>query len=197
MTRILNAQTRDEWSVERMADALTAVYDATDDSVIVEGRAWYPRTLALAAEMARETGRTVECAAGVIAAMSPRLQWHLNVQYAWDILRGGSGSGLTRSLANAHRIVQGAHPLDVLNGPKTRAFYGAIMGTGHTATVDAWAVQGATERAYGAVAPARYDDVAAAYATAAERCGENVHAMQAIVWVAVNAAAQRAMDTKG
>jgi hypothetical protein len=176
-----------------MTDELVAIYTETTEAIILEGREWYPRTLELARAMAAETGHTETVACGVLAALSPRSFWATNVSVAWDMMRGGPGAGLTLSLANARAILDGADPLDILNGPKTRAFYGAIAGTGHTATVDAWAVQAATGREYGAVAPCRYDDVAAAYANAAEIVGENVHAMQAIAWVAVNASAQRAM----
>lgn len=192
----LDASTRDQWPMERMSEELVSIYNRTTADIIREGRNWYPRTRALAAEMAAETGHTERACAGVLAALSPRSFWATNVAVAWDMVRGGPGRGLTRSLSNARAILAGADPLDVLGGPKTRAFFGAIVGEGHTATIDAWATQGATAGEYGAVAPARYDDVAGAYAIAAEVTGENVHALQAIVWVEVNASAQRAMATR-
>ncbi len=191
--RLLDSSTRDNVTIDTMTRELCDIYTATTDDIIREGRAWYPRTLALATAMASETGHTPRVAAGVLASLSPRNYWAINVAIAWDMLRGGPGKGLPRSLANVRAIITGTEPLDVLTGPKTRAFFGAIMGEGHTATVDAWATLAATAGAYGAVAPCRYEDVAAAYRNAAEVAGEGVHAYQAIVWVAVNASAQRAM----
>jgi hypothetical protein len=87
------------------------------------------------------------------------------------------------SLAKARAIAAGARPLDVLSGPKTRAFYRAIMGDERAAVVDVWVLRAigwtrsVTEKAYQTIANAL--TIAAAYART------TVARLQAVAWVVV------------
>jgi hypothetical protein len=192
----LNAATRDTMTRDLMADNLETLYWSTSDACIAAGRRWYPEASALAHAIALESGRDYLAVVGIIASLSPRTYWATNVSVARDMAHGRPGRGLTRSLAYARACREGADWRDILNGPKTRAFAMAIesAGTMGRATIDAWAVQAATAGQYGAVAACRYDDVADAYADAAERVGESVHALQAILWLTVNLPARRALE---
>jgi hypothetical protein len=154
------------------------------------GRAWYAEANDIARDQADEFGVTIETASGIIAALSPRLGWGQNVMLAERVLshhgtlqRGALG----RSLAQANAIYAGAAPLDVLGGPKTRAFYTGILtaGTEGGAVIDrhAWdmltGIRGATPPTL-----KQYRTAADVMHRAAEILGETVHTVQATTWLA-------------
>lgn len=153
------------------------------------GTAWYRESQATAAAIARETGVSVEVAAGVIAALSPRMQWRANVRAATDACAGRSYGALGTSKRAAARIIAGEHPLDVLQGPKVRAFYSAIMGDEDAAVVDVWMLRAMGEDASKSPTRKRYAELADAIATAASIVGIGTATFQAIVWAHVRGAA--------
>jgi len=67
-------------------------------------------------------------AAGIIAALSPQTSWPRNLGLAARMYADGrlNGGALSRSVTRATAIYHGAEPLNVLQGPKTRAFYRLI-----------------------------------------------------------------------
>lgn len=97
--------------------------------------AWYPSAHLVARDQANEYGLTIETTSGILAALSPRLGWGPNVMLAERLLATGGTldrGGLGRSLRQARAIHGGGAPLDVLGGPKTRAFYSAILTAGES-----------------------------------------------------------------
>lgn len=148
------------------------------------GRSWYRESRSAARRIAREHHVTLSTAAGVIAAYSPRQQWKTNVRMAEEACRTGSATaGLPLSKAHAQRILDGERPLDVLNGPKVRAFYRAIMGDESAAVVDVWML-----RAMGldpTLGTKDYDHLATAVERAASKAGLTTATFQAIVWTHV------------
>lgn len=137
--------------------------EATDGDRAI-GYGWYARARDLAEELAFQYSTKewfddgedsfhaweVERAAGVIAAISPRLAWRKNVEYArlaymtFDgMLREGVTTRMTPDEAaayfagmiptlnanarKAYRILSGESSEDVLGGPKVRAFYFTIV----------------------------------------------------------------------
>lgn len=97
------------------------------------GADWYREARRIAFELA---DGNLEMGAGVIAALSPRLQWTTNVRAAYDTFGHGNargGFGANKRKANA--ILSGAHPLDILGGKKVRAFYECIVTGGETDNV--------------------------------------------------------------
>ena len=111
----------------------TSVYRSASDEQIINGRAWYPSAHEIARSQADEYGVTIEVASGVLAALSPRMGWAPNVMIAERMLASGGtmqDGALGRSLSQARAIHSGTDPLDVLGGPKTRAFYQAILTAG-------------------------------------------------------------------
>lgn len=200
----LNGQTRDSVTVHDMTAHILAVYDGSDSRSRRNGATWYgdaqhvAHVLAATATARSHTGHryvvTVDVAAGIIAALSPRMRWGANVTAAHAIANGRPVVGLSRSIAAATAILEGTDWRAVLRGPKTRAFAAAVasggLDTRYGAVCDAWAVRAATAGAYDSVAKCRYDDVARAYADAAAMRGINVHALQAIVWTVVRGSHQ-------
>lgn len=112
---------------------VTRAYRAADAETRAAGERWYPDALALAREL---DPHNVPRAAGVIAALSPRLQWTANARAARRAYADGHASGVLGCNARkADAILAGAVPLTVLRGHKVRAFYACIMAAGATDAV--------------------------------------------------------------
>jgi hypothetical protein len=153
------------------------------------GRAWYPEAWRVCRRLAREHGSTPRVAAGVIAALSPRERWWVNVRNAGACLAGGKPGALSRSVAQAEAIRDGGRPLDVLTGPKTRAFYRAIVGDRDAICVDTWAALAAGwER--GPKTAREYAILESAYATTAAYFREAPRDLQAAIWCHVRGSAE-------
>lgn len=168
----------------------TAEYQRATRAQREAGARWYIEAHEIARDQADEHGVTIEVASGVIAATSPRLGWGPNVMIAERMLasRGTlDHGGLSRSLQQARHIYAGADPKVVLGGPKTRAFYVAILTAGESgrAVIDRHAWDMLTgER--GATSPTakQYATAAEMMARAAKIVGIGVHELQATTWVA-------------
>ena len=176
--------------MDMLSNILTA-YDNATAADANEGTAWYADARAFAAGLAAGTLLTVEHAAGVIAALSPRVRWNTNKFAAATIVDAAQNgrseptvAGLTKNRAKAWVIALGRMPLDVLGGQKVRAFYANILGDEDAVTVDVWAARvalgpDATDRI-----PARqYVAIADAYRLAADMRGVSPMVMQATTWV--------------
>jgi hypothetical protein len=153
------------------------------------GREWYRESRGAAEAIARDSLVTLEQAAGVIAALSPRQSWRVNVRLAADACAGRPFGGLGSSLRNATRILRGEHPLDVLGGPKTRAFYQAIMGDDDAAVIDVWMIRAMGDDAESAPTAKRYAILAATLRSAARKAGVPTADFQAIIWTHIRGSA--------
>lgn len=182
----LNAKTRETMTHEAMVDNILRRYDAATPAQRRDGAAWYGRAEAIVRATAATSGLPREAVAGIIAALSPRMRWGANVRAAIAVAHGQPVRCLSRSREAAEAIRAAGDWRGILRGPKTRAFAAAVESGGisiaYGAVCDAWAVRAATDGAFDSVAKCRYDDVAAAYMSAARMRGVNVHALQAIVW---------------
>ena len=188
MASTITSQQRSAWTRR-----IVATYRRATPADVVDGRTWYARARALAAELDPTDPRR---AAGVIAAMSPRLTWTQNVNVARAIYAGTPVGGLKANLLKARAIMAGADPLDVLGGLKVRAFYACIIDE-HTdaVCVDMHAHDVAVGRVTddatrGMLARVGvYGQVADAYRSAARilsaELGEEIppHVVQAVTWV--------------
>lgn len=157
---------------------------ATAEQADAGGR-WYRESRRQARRLSREHGVTMATAAGVIAALSPRVQWAVNLRMADAMLGGRPAGGLGASLAKAQAIIEGCRPLDVLRGPKTRAFYRAIMGDESAVTVDVWMMRAVGRAEQSPRNAADYKAVAETITSAAIIAGCTPATFQAIVWTAV------------
>lgn len=100
------------------------VYSRATVAELVEGLSWYRDAHAVAAALDPENPTR---AAGVIAALSPRTRWGQNVNLAARAYAEGRATGSTGlTLRWANRILAGEAPLEVLGGPKVRAFFACI-----------------------------------------------------------------------
>lgn len=164
------------------------VYARATDEHKAAGMAWYDNANSLALEL---SPNDVWRGAGVIAAFSPVCPWSRNVKLARNAFETGIASGHTKAMCSiAQRILDGEHPLDVMNGDKTRAFTAAIADPANStiATIDrhahdiAMGVKHAdNDRKIGKVV---FRTMSAAYVEAASILGIGVAQVQAITWVA-------------
>lgn len=167
----------------------TAEFRKAPPSRVTAGRSWYAEANAIARGQAERHGVTIEVAAGVIAALSPRMGWATNVGVAERMLRldgALEGGALSRSIQQARAIYDGGRPLDVLSGPKVRAFYTAILTSGEegSAVIDRHAWDMLTGRR-GSPPPTQrqYAEAAAIMARAAVILNERLHDTQAVTWL--------------
>lgn len=180
---------------------LLDVYDGAPTWARESGADWYPRHAANCRAMARQYNTdapfwtrdaweqsdrpmTARRVAGVIAALSPRIQWVRNLECAVDVLEHRVPRCLGRSAHAAAVIRDGARPLDVLGGPKTRAFYRNLTGDLSAVTVDVHAAKAAGVDPDTLGRRGVYDDVAQCYRIAADHRGLAPAIFQAIVWCA-------------
>lgn len=153
---------------------VTAIIRNGTPAQLHSGRTWYATAHGIGSEFAAEYGVTVECALGVIAALSPQLGWWQNVMLARQALDAGiMAQGHTHdNMRKVNAILAGAEPLDVLGGLKVRSFYRNMRSGGFDVehvTVDRHAFDIATGvRLNGAsLTPNRYAETAETYKRAA------------------------------
>lgn len=156
----------------------------------LEGAEWYARAHQTVLHMARESGTTRQVAAGVVAALSPRLHWCRNVTMARNLLTGKPVTGVfAASLTKARRIIRGSRPLVVLGGNKVRAFYKALLGDTGAAVIDVWLLKASGLAPGTRVTDAVYHQISSHLAALAQRLGITVASLQATIWVSVRGCA--------
>jgi hypothetical protein len=158
--------------------------DATGDQR-QRGMRWYREAGRAAADIAYAAGITQEQAAGVIAALSPKLPWSYNVQLASEVCIAGKRVGTyAANITKAERILQGEPVMNVLGGLKTRAFARNIAGKRDVVTVDRWMLR-ALGHGRDSCTPRQYERYAAIIAEAAQQVGVDARDFQAVVWVVI------------
>ena len=167
-----------------LIENITAVFDRATQDEVEDGLFWYPR----AHQIAREIAPTVEAGAGVIAALSPMMTWDRNIMLAREAFATGvAQGGLSKNVAKAQAIIDGADPLDVLGGDKVRTFYGNIVNPwGDGVTIDRHAYDIAVGKRHGNTRPGIgkkvYREFSTAYIQAALGLGVFPVELQAITW---------------
>lgn len=117
---------------------IMAVYRSANAQQIAAGLSWYSEANAVAQSIADEHNLSLRQAAGILAALSPQVSWGYNVEWANLVAQGDTTRhGLSLSLGRALMIQRNpdVDPLDILGGPKVRAFYAAILSAGFTTEV--------------------------------------------------------------
>jgi len=180
-----------EFDIDAATQRILNTWDAADAETRRLGAAWYPnaRSMCAAMETPRLQPGQVDRACGVVAALSPRCGWAQNLAWAARVLaakrqrKGCPTVHTTAMREQAWRIAGGEDPLDVLNGPKVRAFYRNLTGDSSAVTVDVWAARVATGDPNCAGPGKSYDDIAQAYRNAAGIRGVQPAIMQATCWI--------------
>lgn len=157
----------------------------------VQGENWYSEAQGIAQRLADQHGLTLEQVAGILAALSPQNSWGANVKLAQRFLAGRQHDGYFKVyLAFARRILAGEHPLDVMQGEKTRNFYLSIVSGGtEGVTVDRHAFDLAvnirhTDATRPRLTKRQYAVFADKYTRAAKRLGVPTAVVQSVTWIA-------------
>lgn len=171
---------------------IVSTYQDANRATVKAGLTWYRDAHAAASSL---DPHNPERAAGVIAALSPRLGWARNLELAARTFADGHASGtLGASCRAATAIYKGAAPLDVLRGPKVRAFYTLIAdpSDADTVCVDRHAIDIAVglrmtvaerDADYVLTKDGLYERFARAYRRAAETLGKTPAQVQAVTWL--------------
>jgi hypothetical protein len=174
--------------------AILTMYLSATEEQRLQGETWYETARNTAKEFAKQYGVSYRCAAGVIAALSPRSKWDKNKADAKAVLRAATSgsevlpkvSAYGANLRKAWRIAKGESPASVLGGPKVNAFYRNICGDYNGVTVDVWAARVAEPYNHKFAGRDKdYATIAEAYASAADKLGTWPAFVQAVCWVTV------------
>lgn len=170
--------------------AVSRILDAYDTGDQADG-AWYDDAHQFAQDLADEYGTDFRTVAGVLAATSPNTGWLQNKQRTAHLVschKGGSPlSGHFKFvLLKSGLILQGYEPLDILRGPKERAFFQNIAEPDRPGpvTIDRHAlnISHPTLNYKQLARPGVYEQVAATYRTAARQRDVLPHQVQAVTW---------------
>lgn len=180
---------------------ILATFDRATPADIEAGATWYGADASAIVDAVADAGSfSRECAATVIAHLSPRTTWARNVMGAMAAANGYQAPGIIG--ANYSRAAnaigdyrRNGDPLATLNGPKTRAFAYNLLGDRDHVTIDVWAARVALDPDWrrGADSDAErtlgragvYGALETAYRIAARRRGVDATTMQATTWVVV------------
>lgn len=181
----------DSARVREMTRRVLSCWDAASPDDLASGLTWYDRAEAFAADLATDT-ITRDAAAGVIAALSPRCGWSVNLAGASRLCEAFATNqpipvvaGTLSNREKAWRVLgSNSDPLEILSGPKVRAFYRNIVGDTDAVTVDVWTARAAEGPTCGPRAPdgKRYRLIADAYRHAGTSVGHSPRDIQATVW---------------
>lgn len=161
-------------------------YLRATDAQYTEGMEWYDNAHNIALDIAKGDAWK---GAGVLAAYSINTKWNQNLKLAQTAFANGKAptNTLGYNWRTAQRILNGEHPLDVLNGPKTRAFCSAIASpsTSTIATIDrhAYNIAMGTMDPNPSFTKKVFNTISDAYVECAEMAGISVCQIQAITWV--------------
>ncbi len=167
-----------------MVKRLLACWDSADDDQLATGRMWYPQAKEEARRISKATGVTHRRVVRVIAAVSPRTRWHVNLRVAEAICADEPTHGIGIFLDRGRAEAQG---IRALSGRKSSDFDLAIWGKADVSPCDRWtgslvfgemnATQKRMIERVGA-----HDRVYRAHEVAADLVGTTPAVMQATTW---------------
>lgn len=168
------------------------------------GRAWYSTAREMLAELARETGYSVEQAVAVLAITSPGAQLTTNLSWTRQALESHGAAKVGR-FPNAMRpkiraaLADPAAAHEWAIGPKVGPFHRAILGDDSCLVLDRWALFAA--QGHGSDRDSNHQltksvraAIEQAYRSAARRARCKVRDFQATVWIHVRETTPHAKD---
>ena len=177
------------------------VYRSATADEIQHGMKWYAIAKRDSTKVAKEFGISVNTVVGVVAALSPLMNWNVNIKSARILIEcfvnGGAMddvilSGYPQNKLKAwemleQKMVRKKTIMAKLNGQKTTAFFANILGS-DVVTVDGHAknIHDGLRRVLknNNVGVKEYRTISEAYYKAADKVGIKGYQMQAITWVA-------------
>mgnify|MGYP001822910179 CR=1 FL=1 len=175
-----------------MISNILDVYNQASPLDIAEGLRWYHEAKRECQNLARRNRITLKQAIGIVAALSPRVNWGRNVIAAQNLVRGIPGEGFGANKVKAGKILEGADPEDILRGDKVTSFYSNILrpSSSTAVTIDRWAIRvtmGADHWSskVNTPTPKQYLQLGNEYREAAAIVGLKPLELQAITWVTI------------
>ena len=109
------------------------ILETADSEELREGAAWYEKANAMVHSFAVQNDITPQRAAGIIAVLSPMVEWSLNVRAAEEVIRKKSKArgvpGFSLNRKKALKVLHG--DLSVIRGPKVEPFYQTLLDPNH------------------------------------------------------------------
>lgn len=172
---------------------LLSLYDYALPRERIIGLNWYKIAHVMTDNIARYHVKSLSDIAGIIAALSPGVQWSINVSNAIDILNYGNAAKVSTYNANKDKAVKidnGHNPLLTLGGNKVLSFYDNIINplSSDSVAIDRHAVRAATlldlDTAQKFISTDnKYNYVKQAYTIAARALNMLPLQIQAITWL--------------
>ena len=169
-------------------------YNNASESSIAEGKVWYSHANHIAWQVTKLLGsKDIRVGAGIIASLSPQMDWGENVTEGLRFVSVGYSTKQTRANnMKAKRISEGDDPETVLGGLKVTAFYHAILEPfGDTPpVVDRHAIDihkgelvSKRDRNRAMSNPRVISRIQTSYKLASKKLGVHWHVVQAVTWV--------------
>jgi len=157
----------------------------------VDGMEWYQLAHGLSHRWAAEHRLPFDYVAGIIAALSPRIQWEVNLADAKSILTDGeqaSTAAFDPNVVKALWILDGTDPESELGGRKVRSFYRNIADpyASLDVTLDTWMTRVLGMEWKFLQRKGVYDAISAAFRIVADRHCVLPHQLQAALWIGAN-----------
>lgn len=190
---------------EQFVKNIRNVYqDAIRLGVDLASRDWYTVARNDCQTLAERVNLPLKVIVGIVAALSPGLNWTLNVGAALRLISGVKCPAYGANVKKGKQILFGEDPLDVLGGQKVRSFYRNIISCGNncsSVTIDRWAVKVAIGKhawneELSAPTPKHYERLEDAYKQVSRDLGIPVTELQAITWCHIKHQVRHPVDTR-
>ena len=170
------------------------IYNKASEASIAEGEVWYTDAHTIALQVSELCGTDdVRVGAGILAALSPQMDWGENIAEALKVASlGYSTKQTSANNEKAVKIREGQDPDEVLGGAKVTAFYHAILEPfGDTPPViDRHAIDiyrgkliSKRDRNRAMSNPRVINRIQTSYKLASKKLGVHYNVVQAVTWV--------------
>lgn len=174
-----------------MKEQILAIYEQATPEEVSIGRGWYAVALQTCREIAVRFDADLQRVVWAVAVLSPRISWEINLRAVQDVLKGRRvrAGAYTANIRKAQTIIAEGR-LELLRGPKVRAFAEAIYGDEDAVVVDVWTWRAYVGRLDGVpsstpVPPRQQRAIVQAFRELAHELGLQARQLQAIVWLAI------------
>ena len=163
------------------------LYGGAAPEMLAAGREWYPNARAICERIGGDAV-PVDTVARVMAALSPRCHWKVNVRQTEEMIAAflaGQDVPAVSTGTNRMRAWSELNGTPALSGPKTTAFARAILGDEDAVVIDSWIMRSVGLAPTAKLTRHRLRWITEAYTDAARAVGETPRNLQAIVWCAI------------
>jgi hypothetical protein len=168
-------------------DSIFSVYDnlITDATMeqMFQAATWYNEAQAYAMQLSTRYNVSLDVAAGIIAAFSPRTKWAQNVINAELFLSEQSVPALGNNVRMASAVMYD-NSISALKGRKTNSFAHNIAGNMDKVTIDVWMIRAAGYNRLDAN-KGMYDLMENVIQELSYIYGVSPAQLQALIWIAV------------